>query len=115
MTKTEIILNAIKRRDGMTLTEIQQLAALMSGLDWEDRTEHEFSRNKITGNYEAKRVPGTRRRYRGFWCTYLLGGMHYHQGILHTFCEKGADGKWRVVKPIEKPFKRPNPGQNFYF
>jgi hypothetical protein len=32
---------------------------------------------------------------RGYWCTNLLGGMHYHAGLLRFFCTKGADGLWR--------------------
>jgi hypothetical protein len=35
------------------------------------------------------------RDLRGYWCTNLLGGMHYHPGILRFFCTKGADGLWR--------------------
>lgn len=35
------------------------------------------------------------RQYRGYWCTNLCGGMHYHAGLLHFFCDKGEDGLWR--------------------
>ncbi len=35
------------------------------------------------------------RDLRGYWCTNLLGGMHYHRGILRFYCAKGADGLWR--------------------
>lgn len=32
---------------------------------------------------------------RGHWCTNLLGGMHYHRGLLRFFASKGKDGRWR--------------------
>lgn len=35
------------------------------------------------------------RSQRGYWCTNLLGGFYYHDGILRTFCTKGEDGRWR--------------------
>ena len=35
------------------------------------------------------------RDLRGYWCTNLLGGMHYHAGLLRFFATKGADGLWR--------------------
>ena len=35
------------------------------------------------------------RAVRGYWCTNLLGGRYYHNGLLHTFAVKGTDGLWR--------------------
>jgi hypothetical protein len=32
---------------------------------------------------------------RGYWCTALVGGVHYHGGLLKTFATKGEDGRWR--------------------
>jgi len=35
------------------------------------------------------------RALRGYWCTNLLGGPHYHEGLLHAFCEKDPEtGRW---------------------
>ena len=43
---------------------------------------------------------------RGDYCTYLLGGPFYHEGVLHSFCEKGQDGLWRVKSEIAPPWKK---------
>lgn len=83
MWKKDIVLNAIRQRDGMKYTEIQQLVVLMAGLDWEKRDE--------TGH----------RQYRGYWCS-VLGPL------LEEHCTKDKDGKYRMkgVEHIARPTER---------
>ncbi len=38
------------------------------------------------------------KKLRGYWCTALIGGAHYHGGLLKTFAVKGDDGRWRRNK-----------------
>jgi hypothetical protein len=38
------------------------------------------------------------RRWRGWWCTELLGGHYYGPGLLKFFAVKGADGRYRRNK-----------------
>jgi hypothetical protein len=91
MTKTERVLREIKKNKGMRFTDIQKFVVTTNGLNWDERCGR-------TG----------KRKYRGYWCDWLLGGMHSNggDGILHSFCRKGADGKWRVVKKICSPWRR---------
>jgi hypothetical protein len=39
--------------------------------------------------------PWAKRCPRGYWCTILLGGPRCHGGLLRTFAEKQADGRWK--------------------
>ena len=70
-SKSVRILDIIASRDGTRFTDVQRMLWGMSRCE-----------------------PFT-RQYRGYWCTNLLGGAHYHAGLLRFFCEKGADGLWR--------------------
>jgi len=70
-SKSVRILDIIASRDGMRFTDIQEMLWKMS-----------------------HKEPFT-RKLRGYWCTNLLGGMHYHEGILNYYCIKGKDGLWR--------------------
>lgn len=83
MTKTEWLLGEIKALGGLRFSEIQRLIVTMNGLDWEERDRN------------------GRRRYRGYWCDYLLGNtLARGPGVLPKYCRKGKDGKYRVrAKP----------------
>jgi hypothetical protein len=83
MTKTERVLAEMKRRGGMTFTQIQEFVVTMNGLDWNTRDGY------------------GRRRYRGYWCDYLLGNTDPRgPGMLPKYCRKCKDGKYRVrAKP----------------
>lgn len=71
---------------GMSFTDIQAALWLMSYPDGKE--EFDTAMSPCYG-----RSP--QRRLRGYWCTNLLGGRYYHDGLLHTFADKGADGRWR--------------------
>jgi len=90
MNKSIRILDIIAASGGMRFTDIQ-------------RTLWEMSHPKGTFT----------RQVRGYWCTNLLGGMHYHAGILRFFCTKGSDGLWRrnSLSHFNKPWAfQPEPG-----
>ena len=73
-SKSYRILKLIELYDGMYFTEIQEELWKMTHPD----------------------RPFT-RALRGYWCTNLLGGMHYHGGLLNVHCIKSSDdGKWRL-------------------
>jgi hypothetical protein len=82
-SKSVAILKLIAVHDGMRFGEIQDALWAMT-----------------YGTARPKHV-------RGYWCTNLLGGPFYHAGLLHTFCTKGADGKWRIDP--KKPAPGPHP------
>ena len=93
MNKSFRILNIIAVNDGMRFTDIQRIL------------------------WEMTHPKGTfTRRVRGYWCTNLLGGMHYHAGLLRHFCTKGPDGLWRRnEKPLtKKPWREVNAAGSGY-
>jgi hypothetical protein len=95
-TKAFKILEFIEdAKHGRTFSEIQEFIVTLNGRDWNDMTRCAW--NSLE---ESFRVPVNRRRYRGYYCTILLGGMHYHQGLLHTYCVKMPDGKWILSEDI---------------
>jgi hypothetical protein len=61
-------------------------------------------------NMSHPRGPGITRALRGYWCTALLGGSHYHRGLLRVYADKGADGRWRrnSVAHEGKPWAKVN-------
>ena len=73
-SKSVRILDIIASRDGMRFTDIQEAL-------WKMTHKKPFT-----------------RQLRGYWCTNLLGGMMYHEGLLHYYCVKGKDGLWRRNK-----------------
>lgn len=82
-SNTEILLRMIEANGGMRFTDIQRTL-------W--KLGHPGQDVKLMS--------------RGCYCTYLLGGPFYHRGVLRFFCKKCDDGLWRVVKPIEPPWKK---------
>jgi len=77
-----------KGKEGASLKEIQLFIWVETGHD-----EDDFY-TKVRGENQ--------RKTRGHWNTQLLGGMHYHEGILHKYCEKNDKGKWVLVKMPKK-------------
>jgi hypothetical protein len=67
--KTVRMLDTIAANDGMRFRDIQKLL-------WNMSNDTPFTRD-----------------LRGYWCTNLLGGEYYHQGILRFFCVK-QNGLW---------------------
>jgi hypothetical protein len=82
-SKSARILDLIEASGGMRLIDIQRALWKMS-----------------------HRVPFTREQ-RGYWCTALLGGPHYHRGLLRAFCEKDEKGLWHrnEVPHLGQPWK----------
>lgn len=71
-SKSVRILNIIASRDGMRFRDIQlELWKMTHG------------RKPVLDSF------------RGYWCTNLLGGRMYHEGLLNYYCTKGKDGLWR--------------------
>lgn len=68
---------------GLCFTDIQAALWVMSHPDKEEEFDCDMD------------YTGKSRRLRGYWCTSLVGGPHYHQGLLRFFAVKGADGRWR--------------------
>ena len=81
--------------EGRSFSEIQAFVVQMNGLDWEERSPlYPYAPGLRTH-------PGqSARKHRGYYCTNLLGGMHYHQGLLHTYCVKLPDGRWMLTETI---------------
>lgn len=92
MTKAERVLREIERRGGMTFTEIQRFVCEMNGKDYDQMVDT---------------WAGKKRRWRGYWCDYLIGKNHWgrkYQGILNLFCVKGSDSRYRVSEPLTSPW-----------
>ena len=80
---------------GRSFSEIQEFIVTLNGLDWNERaTLYPWAPGLRT---HAKQ---SARKYRGYYCTILLGGMHYHQGLLHTYCVKLPNGRWMLTEDI---------------
>lgn len=96
-TKAFSILHFIGQggRYGRKFTEIQEFIVRHNGLDWDARSPN-FPWAPSLRDYDKQ----TRRRYRGYYCTILLGGMHYHQGLLWTYCVKLPNGRWILTEDI---------------
>jgi hypothetical protein len=84
MLKKEAVINFIKaKKSGRTFTEIQRFICDMNGLDFDEK-------HPITGA----------RRYRGYWCTNLLGTgfntwvSNSKPGILRENKITKINGKW---------------------
>lgn len=77
--KRRLLLEEMKRRDGMTTSEVQRFLCEMNGLNYDERD-----------NYRGARA------YRGYWCVALYGNGFRDPGIFKRYCEKGPDKKWRV-------------------
>lgn len=76
--KKDIVLRAIEQRGGMTYGQIQQLATLMAGLDYEERDR------------------SGRRKWRGFWSTTL-------SKLLKDHCVKSPSGVYRIATASDRP------------
>lgn len=101
MTKSEQILRFIEASpDGRKFTEIQKFIVELNGHDW-DTMERSPA-------YVDDPKPVWKRRWRGYYCTRLLGGPFYGDGLLHRFCKK-KKGRWVLVKKIKSPFFKATP------
>lgn len=70
MTKSEQIIEFVKASpSGRTFTEIQRFIVELKGYDYDEKT---LINSWAVRNKGAK--PKYARRWRGYWCTYLLGG-----------------------------------------
>lgn len=85
LSKSVRILDILEARgaQGMTFTDIQAELWIMS---------HPGKGEEFDCDLD---YTGKARRLRGYWCTNLLGGMHYHAGLLRFYADKGPDGLWR--------------------
>jgi hypothetical protein len=102
MTKAERVLRFIKENPtGRTFTQIQEFVVTMNGLDWNERVTHTWE--DFRGNHRIQRTE-TRRKWRGYWCDYLLSSWT-GPGLLKTFCARTNAGRYIVIKPIKPPFK----------
>ena len=99
MTKTYELMHFIKRAGarGCTFSEIQRFIVEGNGLD-----------------YDARNCRGRRIR-RGYWCTQLLGGPHYHQGLLYTYCVKLPNGNWIMTEPMAAQFPLNKPTETWKY
>lgn len=106
-SKSVRILDFIAKRDGTSFTDIQRELCRMSGLD--------YDRASLVQELGGDGLWRTRakNRLRGYWCTNLLGGSHYHAGLLNFYCTKGKDGLWRRnrKKHYGSPWTRLNTGR----
>lgn len=89
------VLDFIQRSwNGRTFSEIQQyIVEDIHDYDW-DLMVPSWKWNEK----ESKTEPCLKRKWRGYWCDRLLGGMHTHQGLLWTYCIKRPDGRWIVTE-----------------
>lgn len=107
MTKTERVLRFIGRAKdkGRSFTEIQRYIV-------EDLNGKDFDEPPKTYPWH-KDIPRTnrKRRYRGYWCDRLLGGLYSNggEGLLHSYCKKNDAGKWVLcanLKHLKPPFTK---------
>jgi hypothetical protein len=101
MRKAELLLAEIARRGGMTSSQIQEFVVTMNGHDW-----NEMTKKRVWGQGPTDRE-ATRRRWRGYWCDFLLGTVFPSRpGLLSRFCVRGKDKKYRIKpgQPIARPF-----------
>ena len=107
LTKSWKILDFIKSKgeEGASLKEIQYF--IWTKLDGKT-PESFYRRSRDYTDWETGNPRKGQRKTRGHWNTQLLGGMHYHEGLLHKYCEKNPVTKKWVIK------RMPKPGENFY-
>ena len=100
--KRDRVLDFIKKggERGRSFTEIQRFVCRMNGIDWDEREKTVVvSTPLVPVVFDANLVPRRkpRRRYRGYWCTNLLGGCEstgYRPGILPRYCLRNGQGNW---------------------
>jgi hypothetical protein len=92
MTKSDQVIKYIRDAGiaGRSFTEIQRfIVETLNGKNFDERS---------TSVYGLAAGETPRRRYRGYWCNRLLGGMYYGPGLLKTEgCTKNAIGRWIVA------------------
>lgn len=69
--------------NGVRFVDIQRYACEQNGLNFDER------------------LPGTcQRRYRGYWCDYLLSGGYpvFRPGLLSSYCDKLPNGRYVLNK-----------------
>lgn len=73
--------------EGVSFTDCQRWACEENGHNFDEMVANRVWDNKAKGMIEKGMV----RRYRGYWCDYLLpsGYFYPHGGILGTYCTKG--------------------------
>lgn len=85
-----------KGKEGASLTEIQHF--IWTELD--GYSEESFWITSAEKNTREWNTPAKQRATRGHWNTQLFGGMHYHEGLLHKYCEKSPITKKWVLKRL---------------
>jgi hypothetical protein len=95
-----------KEEEGASLTEIQRF--IWTKLDgyseksfWEKSPAYDPYRSSMINKGAGL------RKTRGHWNTQLFGGFHYHEGLLHKYCNKNKNRKWvlkRMPQPKEKMY-----------
>jgi len=91
-----------KGKEGASLTEIQHYI----WTELEGHSEESFWTKSPTSSYsikQGKSYDTSARKTRGHWNTQLFGGPHYHEGLLHKYCEKNPVTKKWVLKSWPKP------------
>jgi hypothetical protein len=96
-TKAFGILNYIGEGglEGRSFSEIQWYIVTRNGLKWDERSPVYPYAPGLRTHPEQ-----TARKYRGYYCTNLMGGPHYHQGLLNTYCVKLPNGRWILTEQI---------------
>jgi hypothetical protein len=77
---------------GRSFSEIQEFIVTLNGRDWNEI--------KLGPDWKPEHERRNVRINRGYYCTILVGGMHYHQGLLHTYCVKLPNGRWTLTEEI---------------
>lgn len=91
MNKSERVIEFIKAAGGAgrSFSEIQRFVVeTLNGLNYDERAQ--------PSSWAPAATPP--RRYRGYWCNHLLGGMWTGPGLLRARgCKKNARGRWTAA------------------
>jgi len=94
-----------KGKEGASLKEIQYF--IWTKLDGYSHKSF-YERSSDSWDWETNNRRKGQRKTRGHWNTQLFGGSHYHEGLLHKYCEQNPEtNKW-VLRDL------PLPQENMY-
>lgn len=103
MTKKQAVLGFIAESPtGRSFGEIQRFIVQLNGLNYDEfelvRDYNHFPTQVHSGRtieYVGPWKMNRRRRYRGYWCTNLVGSHYGREGILPAHCNK-VNGRYFI-------------------
>jgi len=89
-----------KGEEGASLKEIQYF--IWTELDGYT-PESFYTKSRSYKEWGTNKIRLGQRKTRGHWNTQLLGGSHYHTGLLHKYCEQNPKTHKWIIKKMPKP------------